>query len=135
MRNSPPESPVSSITERLSALHPQAPLSQLFESKRTRSGRSDSNSCDSGACGCNADSRSVIEETGDSGGELRMDAAVPRACDYGMHAAVPWQYRAEAPGLLGQRLTRRPYRSIRELPDSLADRLAPARRRLSQLAR
>src|SRR5580658_7989626 len=72
--------------------------------KRTRSGRSDSNSCDSGACGCNADSRSVIEETGDSGGELRMDAAVPRACDYGMHAAVPWQYRAEAPGLLGQRL-------------------------------
>jgi RNA polymerase sigma-70 factor (ECF subfamily) len=34
MRNSPPESPVSSITERLSALHPQAPLSQLFESLR-----------------------------------------------------------------------------------------------------
>src|ERR1700733_4350033 len=34
MRNSPPESPVSSITERLAALHPQAPLSQLFESLR-----------------------------------------------------------------------------------------------------
>jgi RNA polymerase sigma-70 factor (ECF subfamily) len=34
MRNSPPQSPVSSITERLSALHPQAPLSQLFESLR-----------------------------------------------------------------------------------------------------
>jgi putative oxidoreductase len=33
-----------------------------------------------------------------------MDAAVPQACDYGMHAALPWQYRAEAPGLLGQRL-------------------------------
>lgn len=34
MRNSPPESPVSSITERLSAANPQAPLTQLFESLR-----------------------------------------------------------------------------------------------------
>src|SRR5580658_1166034 len=34
MRNSPPESPVSSITEPLSAADPQAPLTQLFESMR-----------------------------------------------------------------------------------------------------
>src|SRR5580658_3876209 len=34
MRNSPPESPVSSITEPLSAADPQAPLTQLFESLR-----------------------------------------------------------------------------------------------------
>ena len=34
MRNTPPESPVSSISERLSAAHSQAPLTQLFESLR-----------------------------------------------------------------------------------------------------
>jgi RNA polymerase sigma-70 factor, ECF subfamily len=34
MRNSPPESPVSSITERLSAPGAQPPLQQLFESLR-----------------------------------------------------------------------------------------------------
>src|SRR5215510_15661610 len=34
MRNSQPESPVSSIAERLPATSPQAPIAQLFESMR-----------------------------------------------------------------------------------------------------
>src|SRR6185312_1526367 len=49
--------------------------------KRSRSGRSDSNSCTSGAPGSGPGSRSPIEETGVSGGELRMPA-LPKAADY-----------------------------------------------------
>jgi hypothetical protein len=52
--------------------------------------------------GSAADNRSLIEETGDSGWELRMAAWRSEAAIIRMRQPNPWQYRGELPGLLGQ---------------------------------
>src|SRR3984885_15121313 len=66
--------------------------------KRSRSGRIDSNSCMTGVRMSGAGSRSAIEETGDSGWELRMLAK----CDYARGGACTRQYHPRAPGLIAQ---------------------------------
>src|SRR5437867_7809406 len=81
-----------------------------------------------------ADGRPSIEETGDPGSELRMAFGALKRRLYARRSAAPVITRRTA---RSSRPTVHPTRtrSTRELSRSMADRLAPAHRRASWLAR
>ena len=95
--------------------------------KRSRSGRSDWNSSVNGEPG-SPGSRAPMDKTGDSGWGLRMALGGVEARDYTHGTAAFRQYRGGATGLIA-RPCLTATGGVREGSRTVADRLAPARRR------